>query len=364
MKQIKVLQLIDSLNTGGAEMMAVNIANGLSEFGVESHLCVTRKEGHLKNKLNSTVKYLYLHKKSTIDIRAITELKKYIEFNSISIIHAHSSSFFLARIIKLLKTSIKICWHDHYGYSEDIANRKFFILKQFSTHFCHIFSVNKKLENWAEINLKAKGVSFLPNFASLTKDKFTFLEGVDGKRIICLANLRPQKDHLNLIEAFKSFQKSVKGWTLHLVGEDKKNDYSKSIKQRIQDYNLSDSIFIYGSKPDISFILSQGTIGVLSSISEGLPISLLEYGQANLPVVCTDVGACSSVIKHDYSGYIVSPNNNADLALYLIKLAKSKENRFKFGVNLNRDIKLQYSKETIIRTIIKVYKNCLQAPNT
>ena len=52
-------------------MMSVNIANGLAKNGIESYLCATRAEGHLKEKLKPTVQYLFLNKKSTIDISAV-----------------------------------------------------------------------------------------------------------------------------------------------------------------------------------------------------------------------------------------------------------------------------------------------------
>ena len=48
MNDLGVIQVIDSLDAGGAEVLAVNIANALSETGMNSHLCVTRKEGVLK----------------------------------------------------------------------------------------------------------------------------------------------------------------------------------------------------------------------------------------------------------------------------------------------------------------------------
>jgi len=360
MKQLKVLQLIDSLKVGGAEMMAVNIANGLSEVGVESYLCTTRKEGILKNKLNAEVGFLFLNKKSKLDFKSLLKLKRYIKQNNIEIIHAHSSSFFLATLIKFLIPSLKICWHDHYGFSDDLKNRPYFILKQFSRFFCHIIVVNHNLEKWAIKHLKNSQISLFPNFAVLSFDKTTFLKGEVGKRIVCIANLRPQKDHLNLLNTFQIFQKDHQGWTLHLIGKDNHNEYSKNIHKLIDDYKLINCVFIYGSKTDINHILSQASIGVLSSKSEGLPVSLLEYGLTKLPVVCTDVGDCSAVIKHQYSGFIVPPQNPIEFAFYLSKLAASKEVQINFGQNLYNYIQDHYSKESAIKAVIKIYQRCLQ----
>ena len=69
-KKIKVLQLIDSLQVGGAEVLAVNIANTLSKQRIVSHLCATRKEGPLKENIEPAVGYLFLERKKTVDIKS------------------------------------------------------------------------------------------------------------------------------------------------------------------------------------------------------------------------------------------------------------------------------------------------------
>ena len=56
---MKILQLIDSLQAGGAERMAVHIANSLNPLVEGSYLCVSRKEGPLKASLNKEVGYLF-----------------------------------------------------------------------------------------------------------------------------------------------------------------------------------------------------------------------------------------------------------------------------------------------------------------
>ena len=73
---MKVLQIIDSSNVGGAEVLAVNISNELARKGIESHLCVTRKEGELKSMISDSVHYLFLSKQRTLDFKAILKLKK------------------------------------------------------------------------------------------------------------------------------------------------------------------------------------------------------------------------------------------------------------------------------------------------
>lgn len=354
---MRVLQLVDSLDVGGTERVAVNIANALSTKIETSFLCATRREGILKQSLNAGVGYLFLNKKSTFDISAVKTLKHYIEQNNINILHAHSSSFFLAVLVKLRYSKVKIIWHDHYGNSAFLNNRKLKVLKLASYFFEHVLCVNQTLKDWAISNLHCKHVNFIPNFAvSVLNKPETQLKGIEGKRLVHLANLRPQKDHETLLEAFAILVKSNKDWTLHCVGKDFNDDYSKQIKQQITALKLEKHVFLYGSKPDIAHILKQSTIGVLSSKSEGLPLALLEYGLANLPCVATNVGDCKKVISSQTEGFLVEKQNSYVLAEAITKLIKNKDLQETIAKHLYKKVTQSFSEEAIINKLLTIYK--------
>ncbi|GAL61463.1 alpha-1,4-N-acetylgalactosamine transferase PglH [Algibacter lectus] len=248
-------------------------------------------------------------------------------------------------------------WHDHYGKSEFLKQRPKQMLKLCSRFFNHIFSVNSKLETWAKTTLKVKSVSYLPNYAVKNNNALTTkLKGVEGKRIVCLANLRPQKDHLNLLKAFKAVLKTEPMWTLHLVGQDFNDAYSKSIFEFINQNKLETSVFIYGSCADTSAILQQCTIGVLSSKSEGLPLALLEYGLAGLPVVCTNVGDCSLVMSHANEGQLIEAQNSILLKKALIEYINNIEKSKLAAVCLKEKIEMQFSEDTTLIKVKTVYK--------
>ena len=64
---MRIVQIIDSLEIGGAEKMAINYANALSARYEFSGLVSTRAEGKLLNQWNDSVSYLFLKKKSALD---------------------------------------------------------------------------------------------------------------------------------------------------------------------------------------------------------------------------------------------------------------------------------------------------------
>jgi glycosyltransferase involved in cell wall biosynthesis len=356
--KMRILQLIDSLEAGGAERMAVSFANALSEKISMSALVATRQEGILKNELAEKVSYLFLNKKRTIDLKSIFRLRSFVQKNKISIVHAHGTSFFLAFLLKLIYPKIKIIWHEHYGGRVHQSRMDNLTLLFSSFLFSSVFVVNHQLEGWVKKNLFRTKVCYIPNFATFSKvfKNATFLEGNDKKRIVCLANLKNPKNHIVILIAFKELKLHKLGWSLHLIGKEYDDSYSIEIKNFIVEHELENSIFIYGSKNDIQHILGQATIGILASTAEGFPVTLLEYGLAKLPVVSTNVGYCSLIAKDNFSGLLFEPTNVSQIKEKLDKMISEKVLRIKLGLNLHDFVLENYSKEKVIVLLLSKYR--------
>lgn len=360
---MKVITLIDSLIAAGAERMAVNIANGLSEAGIESHLCATHSGGPLEEFVAPDVRLLILQKRSFIDFKALWRLRQYIRTYRIEILHAHSSSVFWAVIIKLLTPGLKIVWHDHYGYSDLLHERPRLALRFSKPFIDHAFVVNDKLKDFAIRTLKFSPgkVSFLANFADIKTDSSQItlpdLPSSDAyPKLVCLANLRPQKDHHNLLDAFINIKQACPNAALYLVGGHFNDNYYHSIVTRIEnDTELNGSVHVLGSRNDVAGILTNCHIGILSSLSEGLPVSLLEYGLAALPVVCTKVGDCEFVLDSGTFGKLVEPSNSQQLADAILQYVSHSEEMTTYGQQLRTHILRNFSKEGAILNIKTVY---------
>ena len=348
---MRIVQIIDSLEAGGAERMAVNYANALSEKIAFSGLIVSRKEGLLLNQINKDVSYLFLKKKKTIDFQAVFKLRKYLKSNKIDIVHAHSSSFFIAVLTKLTLPKIKIIWHDHYGISQNLSSRKSLGLKLGSFFFAGIISVNTALKYWAKSYLLCSNVIYFPNFivdSPVSKEVF-LLNGAEGKRIICVANLRPQKNHELLIDAVNLIKDKFPDWTFHLFGKDFEDSYSHILKKKIADLELLSTVFLYGTTDNVGSALQHCQIAVLSSLSEGLPLAILEYGIYKLPVVATNVGEISKIITSEKEGLLVESDNLTEFVEALKKLIVEKEYREELAIALYNNVQLNFSETTIIK---------------
>ena len=351
---MRIVQIIDSLEIGGAEKMAVNYANALSKKIAFSGLIVTRKEGLLLSQIDEKVSYLFLNKKRRIDLKAIFKSRNYIKNNNIDIIHAHSSSFFIAILIKLSYPKVKIIWHDHYGISQNLDSRKSLGLKLGSFFFMGSIAVSSALRNWAKSYLWCSNCIYFPNFIDEFSDldEKTILKGIDGKRIICVANLRPQKNHEMLLNAASIIKDKYPEWTFHLFGKDFEDEYSRKIKKLILDFKLQENVFFYGTVNNTGIVLSQCEIAVLPSISEGLPLALLEYGLYKKPVVATNVGQISKIISSNKEGLIVNSNDVSQFARSIQELIENENIRIQKGLALHKIVNSKYTQEGIMKEYV------------
>ena len=351
---MRIVQLIDSLEAGGAERMAVNFANALTGKVAFSGIVATRKEGVLKQEINHIDTYVFLGRKSKFDFKAIGLMLDYIKKNQIEIVHAHGSSYFFGVLVKLFNPNIKLIWHDHYGNRAEDHKQKM-VLKICSFFFSKILTVNEALRIWSLQYLNCKEVFFVPNFSDLkASEEQTILKGENHKRIVCLANLKNPKNHVKLLTAFISSEIYKDNWTLHLVGKDFNDSYSDTLKTIVKAHQLENFIFIYDSCHDVKFILSQASIGVLSSTYEGFPVTLLEYAQAKLAVVSTNSGYCKRLIQHNINGLLFDPMNSEDLSNHFMYLTQNPEICANFAVQFQKEMETNYSKEAVIHNYLNL----------
>ena len=340
--------------------MAVAYANALSKRIEGSHLCCTRMEGMLKSKVSPAVGYLFLKKKNTLDLKAFWKLRKYIKQYKIDLIQAHSSSYFLAVLVKLSLPNLKLVWHDHYG--KDLKKRKSGALKLLAKYFDGIISVNPSLKSWAKTNLYVEKSCYFKNFIVVNqfgKSEMSPLHGRKNFKIACVANFRPQKDHYTLLKSFRILSEKKIDISLHLIGKDESDLYARKIKKFIQDNKLGQNVFVYGARSDVGAFLDQANLGVLSSTSEGLPVVLLEYGLAGLPVVCTRVGQCAEVIGS--SGLLVSAGDPEALAEAIEKYVKDSKRRKKDAEAFQKKVLEEYSEEAVIPGVLEFFKEIGQS---
>lgn len=341
---MRILQLIDSLDTGGAEMMAVNISNALHETGTPVILCASRRGGALLQRKNDEVAYVCLNKTNSLDFRALFRLVNLVKKENIELIHAHSSSVFWALFVKLaLFGRVKVLWHDHFG---NRVREKANIFMVFCSYLLdYAICVNKELRDWSLAHLKIPKthIAQINNFPALTIRRKTELDKMENPNIVYLASFRVPKNHLNLILAFQQYLSfGNPSARLILAGNYHQDSYFRKVEEHIQLAGLQEKISILGNVEDVSKLLSDMHIGVIASDFEGLPVSLLEYGLASLPVVVTEVGECPKVLEYGEYGRIVEAGNPKQLAETLDSLVGNWDEAVAMGERLKSHVSKNY----------------------
>jgi glycosyltransferase involved in cell wall biosynthesis len=357
-KTTGVMQIVDTLETGGAERVAVNIANHLPRDQYRSFLCTTRRDGPLEEAIEPDVRRLRLERKSTLDVGAIRRLVKFIRANDIRILHPHGASIFIAAAAARFAPDVRVIWHDHFGRC-GTEERPAWLYRQACSRVSGVIAVNEMLVEWSrtKLGVPADRVWYVANFVEIPSKvrNDPALPGEPGRRIVCVANFRPQKDHLNLIHAMKKVIECVPDAHLLLVGPLLDDPNLRAVRTEIFSLGLTTHVSFLGQRTDVPQVLQACDVGVLSSNSEGLPLSLLEYGAAGIAAVSTRVGQCAEVLDEGGAGILVPHSSSTELADGIVALLKSPEQRAGFAERLNERVVNYYSAEAAIQEVCQTY---------
>lgn len=353
------MHLTDTLEVGGLERVAVNLVNALPREEYHLHLCTTRNEGPLANLIAEDVGRLQLRRRRSLDLQAIWKLAAYIRQHQIRLLHAHGTALFMARAAAALTRNVAVIWHDHYGrYLEH--ERPVRLYKLATAGINGVIAVNEPLANWSRTKLaiSANRVWYVPNFVCQprTDEAAPELPGRKGSRIVCVANLRPQKDHATLVQAMQIVHRVAPAAHLILVGGGSDLAHIARIQAQIRSLNLSAIITWLGERQDVAAIQRACDIGVLSSASEGLPLALIEYGMAGLSVVATRVGQCAEVLNEGEAGLLVPPAQPEKLAEALLTLLRNPAQAAGLGAKLQARVNAVYSAEVVSKKICQIYE--------
>ncbi|MCP4655052.1 MAG: glycosyltransferase family 4 protein, partial [bacterium] len=294
---------------------------------------------------------------------AAAKLVRFLRTHRIAILHAHSTSVFIAALAARFSPGTRLVWHDHFG-RHDVEARPAWLYRPPVRRAAGVIAVSPQLAEWSRcvLGVEATRVCYLPNFVVADdggREPASELPGVAGRRIVCVANLRPQKDHGTLVRAMAEVVERVPESHLLLVGQVIDPRYGEEIRRRIRHHRIEESVTLLGERRDVAAILRSSDVAVLSSVSEGMPLALLEYGAAAVPVVATRVGRCPEILDEGEAGRLVSPGDAQGLAAALTGLLRDPGLRRRLADALHRRVHRQYSPEAVISRLHDLYDTVL-----
>ena len=364
MSEVGVMHVLDTLALGGAERAAVNLVNELPRDKYRPYLCTTRREGPLREAVAACVGRIALERKNRFDHGAIRRLVDFIRNQKIEILHAHGSTLFVAAWAAWFPPHPIVIWHAHYGRVA-LEDHRAWAHRIALRRAGGVITVNQQLAEWCgrRLAFPVERIWCIPNMVRAVETGLGTpdLPGVPGSRIVCVANLRAEKDHLNLVRAMALVVRRHPAAQLLLVGAHSDPAYSASsayfeaVKREVAQNSLERNVTFLGQRQDIPALLQGCDVGVLSSKTEGLPVSLLEYGMAGLPVVATRVGECEEVLDRGRAGILVPSQSSAELASALLSLLQSPERRALLGERFLQRVKKLYSAASIMKQVCRAY---------
>lgn len=356
--KVSVLTLLDTLLIGGAEHMAVAISNSLYRIGVPVHFCSMRRSGPMSERLLPQISFTVLHKKSVADFKSLMALRRLILENRINVVHVHNysvMSLLLARFFPFPLLGFRIVWHDHSGGN---AERPLWAVLLASWLVDTIIVVDKESQVlFQRFLLDKRKVRLLPNYAQLRiTGNLPELPGRPGLRVVHVGTVYPLKNQAMLLDVFSLIVQQIPEAHLLFVGPQRDAVYYELLVQRVRELGLEQNVTFLGERNDVQDILKQSEVGVLCSLSEGTPLSLLEYGLVGLPVVVTDVGDCARVVKNNLSGYVVPVQDVSAFASALLNLLKTPDLRKRMGKALQADVQEGYAEQGYIKQLLSIYQ--------
>ncbi len=360
---MKVLHIINNLNTGGAEKLIVDSVPLYIKKGIHTDILLLQDKQTLfrKNLEKQNIKIKTLTKKSLYNpfliFKIIPYLKKY------DVIHAHLFPTLywvvLAKIFSFSKTPI--IYTEHSTNNKRRNNFIFkhidrFIYSKLSKIGCisqgtfdnlskHLGSKKKLsvinngivLDSFNSEEVKRKALDY--NF--FTEDDFTLIQ---------VSSFREQKDQKTLIRSLKILPSNVK---LLLVGDGYlRNENEKLVK----DLQLENRVNFLGNRSDIPELMNYADVVVLSSIYEGFGLVVVEGMASGKPVIASNVSGVKEIVEN--YGLLFEVGSEKDLAEQ-IKSLMNKEIYHKVSTACEKRGK-EYSIDKMIDDYIKIYKTILK----
>ena len=159
-----------------------------------------------------------------------------------------------------------------------------------------------------------------------------------------------------VIEACKNLKCKNK-WIINCVGNFSDKVLLNSLKSLLKKYKLENNIFFLGSRLDVSKELKSSDIGILVSTEEGFSNSLLEYLSYSLPVIATDVGGNSEIVKNGVNGFLIKSNDSAHFSQVLTNLVDDNNLRFIFSKSGHKLASNNYSLDKCVTKYLEFYRS-------
>jgi len=362
---MKISFLISSFRGGGKERQLLYLVKHLSQNNWRVQLVVLNEEVFYREISALPIEFVIVDRKKN-GIRTIGILNRKLRLFSPTILntwdiisHIYSLPFIFFKKPKVLNSSIR------YGGMIK-KTRASSLMQRISLATSDLIVSNSKAGLVAESLLACNKAVVIRNgidFSELYKPqtgRMGQLEATLHKFETCIlmvGRFYPAKDYSNFIRAAKIVIRTNPNTGFFCVGEGPNRGKAEEEAGAL----LNKNIFFLGERRDVHSIVHAFDIGVMlnntNGHAEGISNAIMEYMAAQLPVIATNAGGNSELVRVQKSGYLVPPFNPEVVAEKLLFLIENESIRHAMGKLGQEIIKNEFSLEKMVSSYIKLYKN-------
>lgn len=365
-----VCQVVHSLSVGGTEILAARLARQLRDRFRFLFVCLDGL-GTLGEELCSEGFPIHVvARRWGLDWRCSYRLARLIRREKVDVIHAHQyTPFFYAITARLLFRRPAVLFTEHGRHYPDYPRRKRMLVNRLLLRQRdRVVAVGQAVRRALVDNegIRADRIAVIYNGVHLDP----FLAG-NGERasvrheigvgaedlvILQVARLDYLKDHATAIRTLGHVVKQRADARLVLVGE---GPELAKIQQLVQQAGLDKHIRLLGLRKDVARLLPTADVFLLSSISEGIPLTLIEAMAAGLPVVSTRVGGVGEVVEEGVTGLLAPAGDDAKLAEHILRLAADQTSRLQMGERGRQRAVDKFSESRMHAGYLQLYEELL-----
>jgi glycosyltransferase involved in cell wall biosynthesis len=175
----------------------------------------------------------------------------------------------------------------------------------------------------------------------------------DGFTLVFVGRLAPVKNLGFLLDAFCGALKKDPNVRLWLVGDGSER---KALEERAKRGGAGSKITYWGEQLDPAPFFSAADAFVMSSTSEGLPISLLQAFSIGLPAIVTDAGGMAEAVRLAKAGLIVSKTDPTSMAEAILRFARDGEERASYGENALAGFEANFTLRSAVSAYDELYR--------
>ena len=327
-----VCQVLHSLCVGGAEVLASQFAER-SAAAVRTVFACLDDLGELGQRLrDGGAEIEVFARRPGFDFGLTRQLARYFDRQCVDVIHAHQyAPFFYSSLARLPGRKPPIIFTEHGRSFPDYRRPKRVLANRFLLGSRdRVIAVGGQVREAlianegfspSRVEVIQNGVpvgdfASSPDGCAHAREKLGLADDVFA--IVQVARLNALKDHRTAVATIGHLIGSHPNARLLLVGEGEERPV---IEAAIAQSGLADAITLYGSRNDVKTFLHAADAFLLTSVSEGIPLTLVEAMAAGVPCVATDVGGIPDVIDHEESGLLAPAGDALALSRHLARLA-------------------------------------------